>query len=79
MVQQAALTTTLHSPRVNPPADTAVFTLEKSTNMKVHLLPHHAHSQALKIVNLYTAYKERISALIYGFHHIVLIWTATSL
>lgn len=73
------LTTTLHSPWVNPAADTVVFALEKSTNMKVHLLPHHVHSQALKIVNLYTAYKERICALIYGFHHIVVIWTTTSL
>lgn len=30
-------------------------------HLKVHLLPHHAHSQALKIVNLYTAYEENPS------------------
>lgn len=58
MVQQAAPD---QHPDHSPQADTVAFTLGTSTHLKIHLLPHHAHSQALKIVNLCTDYEENPS------------------
>lgn len=45
MVQQAAPEPTLS--QVNPAADTAVLTFEKSKYLELQLLPHHEQSQTL--------------------------------
>lgn len=55
------LTNPLHLPQVNPRADKVLFTLEKSIHLKVHLPPHHAHSQAVKAASLCTACEENPS------------------